>query len=81
LDDLVLGGNTAFADAIDLEQALEELSKLDSRAARIIELRFFGGLTVEEAAKALKLSTRTVELDWRMARAWLLRRLSEECPS
>ena len=58
-------------DLIELNEALERLEKFDARKSRIVELRFFGGLSVEETARVLELSTRSVERDWRLARAWL----------
>ena len=64
-------------DLLALDQALEGLAVLDPQQGRIVELRFFGGLTVEEVAESLGLSKRTVEGDWTMARAWLLRELTE----
>ncbi len=63
-------------DVVALDQALQELHSVDPRRARLVELRFFAGLTVEEAATALAVSARTVEREWRLARAWLFRRLS-----
>ena len=54
-----------------LEEALQRLGKMDARQARIVELRFFGGLTEEEAADVLGVSSRTVKRDWKMAKAWL----------
>ena len=63
-------------DLIALDDALESLSELDSRKSRIVELRFFGGLSVEETAEVLKISTRTVMRDWGLAQAWLYRELS-----
>jgi len=62
-------------DAIAIHDALEELAKLDRRQAQIAELRFFGGLTTTEVAEALGIAPRTVELDWKMAKDWLARRL------
>lgn len=62
-------------DALDVEEALAELARLNDRQARIVELRFYGGLTVEEIAEQLDLSPKTIEKDWRMARAWLHMRL------
>jgi RNA polymerase sigma factor (TIGR02999 family) len=62
-------------DFIILDDALDKLAELDPRAARIVELRFFGGLTVEETAEVLDVSVPTVKRDWRMAKAWLYRRL------
>ncbi len=64
-------------DLLALEDALEKLEKLDERQARIVELRFFGGLTVAEVAEVLEVSKRTVESDWTMVRAWLRRELVE----
>jgi len=62
-------------DLIDLDEALAELATLDPQQARVVELRFFGGLTIEEAAGELGVSTATVEREWRAARAWLSSRL------
>lgn len=64
-------------ELLDLEEALKELVVLDPRQARVVELRFFGGLDVEETALALGLSARTVKREWRTARAWLQKRLLE----
>lgn len=63
-------------DLVALDDALERLSTLDPRQARIVELRFFGGLTVEEVAHLLEVSTRTIEKEWRRVRAWWSRELS-----
>jgi len=63
---------------LDLEACLVELALLDQRQSRIVELRFFGGMTVEEVAHVLELSKTTVESEWRMARAWLRSKLSSE---
>ena len=63
-------------DVLALDEALEKLEKLDPRQARIVELRFFGGLTVAEVAEAMDLSKRTVEREWAMIRAWLRQELS-----
>jgi RNA polymerase sigma-70 factor (ECF subfamily) len=63
-------------ELLSLESALEELAALDTRQARVVELRAFGGLTVPEVARNLGVSVTTVEGDWRHARAWLRRRLS-----
>ncbi len=56
-----------------IDEALHDLEKLDSRQARIVELRFFAGLTVAEVAEQLGLSKRTIEAEWAMAKAWLRR--------
>ncbi len=62
----------AYAEElIDLDEALERLAALNPRHARVVECRFFGGLSVQETAAALDVSSRTVELDWALARAWL----------
>lgn len=63
------------ADVVALDDALSRLAELDGRQARIVELRVFAGMTVDETAEALGVSPRTVDLDWRMARAWLSREL------
>ena len=67
-------------DLIALDRALEELAALDERQARLVEMRFFGGLTAEEAAAALEVSLATANRDWALARAWLLRRLKQTDP-
>jgi RNA polymerase sigma factor (TIGR02999 family) len=59
-----------------LDDALEALAKVDPRRAQVVELRFFGGLTVEETAEVLKISPETVQRDWKLARAWLLSEIS-----
>ena len=64
------------ADVVAIDEALERLQELDPRQAQIVELRFFGGLTVSEVADAMKLSKRTVEREWAMIRAWLRQELS-----
>ena len=67
-------------DLLALDEALTRLEKLNERQSRIVEFRFFGGLTQEEIAEALGVSVATVRLDWRMARAWLSRELSQQPP-
>ena len=62
-------------DIVAVDDALQELARLDPRKARVVELRFFGGLSLEETAAALSVSTDTVGRDWRAARAWLSREL------
>ena len=69
------------AELIALDHALTSLAHLDARRARVIELRVFGGLTVEEAAGVLGLSPQSVKRDWSLAKAWLLRELSSEMPA
>jgi len=63
-------------DLVALDDAREALARLDPQQSQIVELRFFAGLSVEETAEALHISTRTVIRDWTPARAWLLRELS-----
>lgn len=65
----------AEVDLVALDAALDALAALDPRQARVVELRYFGGLTIEETAAALGVSPATVKVDWSMARAWLRRRL------
>lgn len=74
----LLGSEQCDEEVLALNEALEKLAKLDERQAQIVELRFFGGLTVQEVAEALGVSKRTVELEWKMIRAWLRRELSGE---
>ena len=62
-------------DLVALDDALDALAAVDTRKSRVVELRFFGGLTVEETAQALQVSPETVMRDWKMAKAWLLRQL------
>jgi RNA polymerase sigma factor (TIGR02999 family) len=64
------------ADLLAVDEAIEKLAAIDARQARIVELRFFGGLTVEEVAEVLGVSKRTVESEWKIIRAWLRRELS-----
>jgi RNA polymerase sigma factor (TIGR02999 family) len=68
--------STRDRELIDIDDALHELAKMDPRKARVIELRLFGGLSVDETAETLKVSPQTVMRDWRLARAWLTRELS-----
>lgn len=65
-------------DPIALDEALREFAEIDPHRARMIELRFFGGLSIEQTAEVLEISTSTVKREWRVARAWLLRRLGDE---
>ncbi len=68
-------GDSAEVDLVALGEALDALGTLDQRKARLVELRFFGGLSVEEAADVLEISKSSAEGDWRFARAWLSQRL------
>jgi RNA polymerase sigma-70 factor (ECF subfamily) len=75
LDPGLLAASSDGLDLVALDDALRELALYDERKHRVVELRFFGGLTVEEVAKTLGLSTTTIESEWRAARAWLAVRL------
>lgn len=71
-------GHERELDVLALDDALKRLAEMDERQAKVVEMRFFGGLSVEQTADMLNVSPRTVEQDWRMARAWLKRELSED---
>jgi RNA polymerase sigma-70 factor, ECF subfamily len=75
LDSVADFGPERDSELIALDQALGQLEKMDPRKARVIELRFFGGLTVEESAAVLNVSEDTVMRDWRLARAWLVKEI------
>lgn len=75
LHNLEIQGTTEEDEILALDQALSKLSKIDSRAGRIVELRYFSGLTIEETAEVLKVSVSTVKRDWNFARAWLHKEL------
>jgi len=64
------------ADLVALDDALQALARVDARKSQVVELRYFGGLSVEETAEALHVSPETVMRDWRLARAWLLREIT-----
>ena len=66
------------AELIALDDALKSLAEIDPRKAQIVEMRFFGGMTAEEIAEALGISTETVKRQWRLAKAWLYRELNKE---
>jgi DNA-directed RNA polymerase specialized sigma subunit len=65
-------------DILGLDEALRELASFDDRSCRIIELRYFTGLNISETAEALEISTATVEREWALGKAWLLKRLSPQ---
>ncbi|HEY2295094.1 MAG TPA: ECF-type sigma factor [Thermoanaerobaculia bacterium] len=81
LDEGIASQPSQDVDFADLDTALTELGRLDGRQARVIELRFFAGLGIEETAAALSLSAATVKREWATARAWLYRRLSDGGPA
>jgi RNA polymerase sigma factor (TIGR02999 family) len=78
LDDVGVVAQEQAADLVALDDALRNLAAIDERKGRIVELRFFGGLSAEETAEALKISPRTVMREWSMAKAWLYSEISHE---
>jgi RNA polymerase sigma factor (TIGR02999 family) len=76
LDEGTVGTNQGFDDVLGVDEALERLAGHNPRMARVVELRFFGGLTMEEVAAVLDTSTRTVEREWTRAKAYLLESLA-----
>ena len=76
LDDAALVTERRSEELLALDEALQELAALDPRKSQIVELRYFGGMTIEETATFLKMSHRSVEREWTMAKAWLYRALS-----
>ena len=71
LDELAVFDERTSPDLLALDRALDKLAAVDPQVAQMVELRFFGGLTVKETAQVLDVSPRTVDYDWRMAKAWL----------
>jgi RNA polymerase sigma-70 factor, ECF subfamily len=78
LDEALLGSRARGVEVEALDEALTALSKFDPRKGRLVELRFFGGLSVEETAEVLEISQETVTRDWRVAKTWLLRELTRK---
>jgi RNA polymerase sigma factor (TIGR02999 family) len=78
LDEAATVSAAVESELLAVDEALKRLSEIDSRKSEVVELRFFGGLTVEETAAALRVSPETVIRDWKLAKAWLLRELSHE---
>ena len=78
LDDAISYLSTQSIEIVSLSEALTRLESLDQRQADIVELRFFGGLTVEEAAEVLDVSPSTIKREWEMARVWLYRELRDD---
>jgi DNA-directed RNA polymerase specialized sigma subunit len=76
LDEAPTGAESAVVEVLALDEALTELASLDERLCRVVELRYFAGLSIAETADALEVSPATVERDWTVAKAWLLQRLS-----
>src|SRR5688572_18494367 len=80
LDEGLVASPDPGLDVLALDRALDALAELDARKSKVIELRFFGGLSVEETAEVLHVSPDTVKRDWRLAKLWLLRELEGETP-
>ncbi len=78
LDENLAAGPRRDEDILALEDALDKLARLDPQQARMVELRFFGGLTVADVAEVLQMPKRSVEREWTMIRSWLRRELSED---
>ena len=78
LDEALDVAQTRDADLVALDEALTALAQFDPQQSRVVELRYFGGLTIAETAEVLGVSDSTVEREWNLARAWLLRELSKE---
>jgi RNA polymerase sigma factor (TIGR02999 family) len=78
LDDHPLVTSEQTSELVALDDALERLGELAPRQSRVVELRYFGGLSVDETAEVLKVSAKTVARDWRMAKVWLLRELQPD---
>jgi RNA polymerase sigma factor (TIGR02999 family) len=76
LDDTAVIGHAPSQDVVALDDAMQALARMDLRKAQVVELRFFGGLSVDETAAVLKVSSVTVMRDWSTARAWLYREMS-----
>ena|SRR5436190_9867277 len=76
LDETLVGATARDANLVAVDEALKALEELNPRQSRVVELRFFGGLDLEETAEVLQVSVRTVRRDWTFARAWLYRELS-----
>jgi RNA polymerase sigma-70 factor (ECF subfamily) len=75
LDDALVVASEPDQDFVALDEALTALAVVDARKSQVVEMRFFGGLTLEETAEALQVSRDTVKRDWKMAKLWLLREL------
>jgi RNA polymerase sigma factor (TIGR02999 family) len=75
LDDVLLAAEERGVELLALDRALDELARIDARKSRVVELRYFGGLSIEETAAVLNVSIDTTKRDWRMAKAWLISQL------
>lgn len=76
LDDIQVAVHQEAKEVLELHEALERLHEVDSRKSKVVEMRYFGGLSIEETAEALGVSVITVNRDWRLARTWLMREMS-----
>ena len=77
LDEARVGVEQPAADVVALDEALTALAAIDERKSKVVEMRYFGGLSIEETAEALGVSVRTIKRDWTMAKLWLLRELKK----
>jgi RNA polymerase sigma factor (TIGR02999 family) len=75
-DSIMIAAENADVDLLALNEALDKLSKMDSQQAEIVELRYFGGLTIEETAEVMGIAPATIKRDWKLTRTWLYRELS-----
>ena len=78
IDDVQVAVSQEAAEVVALHDALERLEAVDARKSRVVEMRYFGGLSIEETAEALGVSVITVNRDWRLARTWLMREMNGE---
>jgi RNA polymerase sigma-70 factor (ECF subfamily) len=78
LDEVQPAVHQEAAEIVALHEALESLQTVDPRKSKVVEMRYFGGLSVEETAEAMGVSVRTVNRDWRLARSWLIREMNRE---
>ncbi len=78
LDEALVACQEENQDLLELDEALRRFSQLDTRKSQVVELRYFGGLSIEQTAEVLGISPATVKRDWKVARAWLLRELQAE---
>jgi len=81
LDDALMISPESDPEIVRLDEALEDLAKFDSRKAQVVEMRYFGGLTSDEIASVLGISTQSVNRDWSLAKAWLVREMTRQEPS
>lgn len=81
LDEVLVGARARGVEILALNDALDSLSKIDARKRQVVELRYFGGLTVEETAEILAISSETAKRDWKMAKTWLFRELGRRRPT